>query len=72
MSPAVHNTTVDPLHALIRLVGGVVGAQVGVGLATRLRAEQLRILLALLVIAVCFKLLADLVLRPDELYSLQR
>ena len=58
------------LLALILLVGGVIGAQVGVGLAARLRAEQLRILLALLVIGVCLKLFADLVLRPAELYSL--
>jgi uncharacterized membrane protein YfcA len=67
---AVENKTVDTLLALILLVGGVVGAQIGVGLATRLRAEQLRIGLALLVVAVCLKLLADLVIRPDELYSI--
>ena len=36
----------------------------------RLRAEQLRILLALLVIAVCLRLFADLAVRPDELYSI--
>ena len=69
---AVQNKTVDTLLALILLVGGVIGAQIGVGLATRLRAEQLRILLALLVMGVCLKLLADLVIRPDELYSIQR
>ena len=67
---AVQNGTVDVLLALILLVGGVIGAQIGVGLAARLRAEQLRILLALLVVGVCLKLFADLVLRPDELYSL--
>ena len=39
-------------------------------LAGRLRAEQLRVLLALLVLGVCLKLLADLVIRPAELYSL--
>ena len=46
---AVQSGTVDVLLALILLVGGVIGAQIGVGLATRLRAEQLRVLLALLV-----------------------
>ena len=56
--------------ALILLVGGVIGAQVGVRLAGRLRAEQLRVLLALLVVGVCLKLFADLVIRPAELYSL--
>ena len=53
-----------PLYAL-SLLGGI-----GVGLAARLRAEQLRILLALLVVGVCLKLAADLVIRPAELYSL--
>jgi uncharacterized membrane protein YfcA len=67
---AVQNGTVDVLLALVLLVGGVIGAQVGVVLATRLRAEQLRILLALLVVGVCLKLFADLVLRPEDLYSL--
>ena len=67
---AVRSGTVDVLLALILLVGGVIGAQIGVGLAARLKAEQLRVLLALLVIAVCLKLFADLVIRPAELYSL--
>jgi uncharacterized membrane protein YfcA len=67
---AVQNGTVDVMLAVVLLVGGVIGAQIGVGLAARLRAEQLRILLALLVVGVCLKLAADLVVRPDELYSL--
>lgn len=66
---AVQSKTVDTLLALILLLGGVIGAQIGVSLAARLRAEQLRILLAFLVLGVCLKLLGDLVLRPDELYS---
>jgi uncharacterized membrane protein YfcA len=66
----VQNGSVDVLLALILLIGGVIGAQIGVGLSARLRAEQLRILLALLVIAVCLKLFADLVIEPGELYSL--
>jgi uncharacterized membrane protein YfcA len=67
---AVRSGTVDVLLALVLLVGGVIGAQVGVSLAARLRAEQLRILLALLVVAVCLKLFFDLVITPAELYSL--
>jgi hypothetical protein len=66
---AVQNKTVDVVLTLLLLVGGVIGAQLGANLATRLRAEQLRILLALLVMAVGLRLLLDLVLRPDELYS---
>lgn len=67
---AVANKSVDAVLAVILLLGGVIGAQVGVVLATRLKAEQLRILLAVLVIAVCLKLAADLVITPRELYSL--
>jgi uncharacterized protein len=67
---AVQSQSVDVVLAVLLLVGGVVGAQIGVGLATRLRAEQLRILLALLVIVVCLKLLLELILTPADLYSL--
>jgi uncharacterized membrane protein YfcA len=67
---AVQSATVDVMLAVILLVGGVIGAQIGVGLAARLRAEQLRILLALLVVGVSLKLFADLVIRPEELFSI--
>lgn len=67
---AVQSQSVDAVLALFLLVGGVVGAQIGATLSQRLRAEQLRVLLALLVLSVCLKLLADLILRPEELYSL--
>ena len=67
---AVSYNTVDVMLAVLLIVGGVVGAQIGTGLGARLRAEQLRILLALLVLAVCGKLALDLVLRPDDLYSI--
>ena len=45
-------------------------AQVGTQIGTRMRAEQLRILLALMVLAVCGKLAFDLLVQPSELYSL--
>jgi uncharacterized membrane protein YfcA len=64
------NGTVDLLLALLLLVGGVLGAQFGTRFVGRLRGEQIRALLALLVLAVCIKLLVDLVVTPDDLYSL--
>lgn len=67
---AIANQTVDGVLAVILLVGGVVGAQIGVRIAPRLKAEQLRILLALLVLAVCAKLGFDLVATPDEFFAL--
>ena len=56
--------------AVLLLVGGVIGAQIGTQIGTRLKAEQLRILLALIVLAVCGKLALDLLVMPSELYSL--
>ncbi|WBU58218.1 sulfite exporter TauE/SafE family protein [Paracoccus sediminicola] len=67
---AVSYNTVDIMLAVLLIVGGVTGAQIGTHLGSRLRAEQLRILLALVVLAVCVKLALDLFLRPDNLYSL--
>ena len=64
------NYSVDILLALILILGGVIGAQVGTRIGARLKAEQLRILLALLVLAVAVKLVFDLVLTPDELFSI--
>jgi uncharacterized protein len=67
---AVENQTVDFVLALLLLTGGVIGAQFGARVGYRMKAEQLRALLALLVLAVCARLAYDLVVRPDELYTL--
>ena len=67
---AISYNTVDIMLAVLLIVGGVTGAQIGTYLGARLRAEQLRILLALVVLAVCVKLAMDLFLTPDDLYSL--
>lgn len=70
MLHAYTNHTVDMMLAMILLVGGVVGAQIGTQIGLKLKAEQLRIMLALLVLIVCFKLGLDLLIRPSELYSI--
>lgn len=67
---AVTSRSVDIVLAFFLIIGGVVGAQVGAALGLRLRAEQLRILLALLVLAVAAKIALDLVLRPAELFQI--
>ena len=67
---ATTNYTVDIALAVLLLLGGVLGAQLGSQFGTRLRAEQLRILLALMVIAVCIKIALDLLIMPSELYSI--
>ena len=66
---AVTNQTVDILLALLLILGGVIGAQIGTRVGVRLKAEQMRILLALLVLTVSGKIALDLLIRPDELYS---
>ncbi|QFT64184.1 hypothetical protein SAMN05421853_102289 [Roseivivax halotolerans] len=69
---ATTTRTVDIVLALALILGGVVGAQIGATLGSRLKAEQLRILLASLVLAVCFKLALDLLLTPDELFVIEQ
>ncbi len=70
MLHATTNYTVDIVLAVLLLVGGVVGAQIGTVIGARMPAEQLRVLLAALVLVVCSKLALDLLIEPSELYSL--
>ncbi|WP_296418575.1 sulfite exporter TauE/SafE family protein [Pseudooctadecabacter sp.] len=67
---ATTNFTVDIVLAVLLLVGGVIGAQIGTRIGVKMKAEQLRILLAIMVLAVCGKLALDLLLTPAELYSI--
>jgi len=67
---ATQNQTVDAALAVLLLLGGVVGAQFGAQLGVRIKGEQLRVLLAMLVLIVCIKLGYDLVATPTELFSL--
>ncbi|MBL9049891.1 MAG: sulfite exporter TauE/SafE family protein [Tabrizicola sp.] len=66
---AVTSQTVDMMLALVLILGGVIGAQIGTRVGVRLKAEQLRILLSLLVLAVAIRIAVDLLVTPDELYS---
>ena len=67
---ATTNFTVDIVLAVLLLVGGVIGAQIGTRIGVKLKAEQLRILLSIMVLAVCGKLAFDLLIQPAELYSI--
>ncbi len=66
---ATTNQNVDVLLVLFLVVGGVIGAQVGAKLGARLRGEQLRILLALIVLGVCAQVAFRMTVTPDSLYS---
>lgn len=67
---ATTNYTVDLVLAVLLLIGGVVGAQYGARIGVLLKAEQLRILLAVIVLAVCGKIALDLLLPPTELFEI--
>ena len=62
--------TVDILLAVLLLTGAVIGAQFGSKYSVRMRGEQLRALLALLVLSVCVKMIFDLTAAPSDLYSI--
>jgi len=64
------NQTVDIVLAALMILGGVIGAQIGASLGTKLKAEYLRGILAIVVLAVCFKIFMDLTLTPENLFSL--
>lgn len=67
---AATNFTVDVMLAFALMVGGAIGAQFGAQAGQKLRGEQLRALLALLVLAVGVRFFLDLVVEPEVLYSL--
>ena len=67
---AAMNHTVDILLSVPLMAGSVVGAQFGVGFSERFKAEQLRALLALIVLAVAVRMAFGLVIKPSDLYSL--
>ncbi len=64
------NQTVDVVLALILMVGGVIGAQFGAAAGHKLKGEQLRALLGLLVLGVCIRLGYDLVVTPTDLFNI--
>jgi uncharacterized protein len=67
---AVQSQSVDILLAFCLMVGGVAGAQFGAAAGKHLRGEQLRGLLALLVLAVAIRFGLSLVLTPSDVYSM--
>jgi uncharacterized membrane protein YfcA len=67
---AVNNQTVDVILAVLLIAGGVVGTQFGSRAGAYLRGDQLRILLALIVLTVCGRLALDLVRTPVDPFSI--
>jgi uncharacterized protein len=63
------NHSVDAVLALILMTGGVIGAQFGARAGQKVRSEQLRLLLGALVLSVGLRFAYNLIVRPDDLYS---
>lgn len=68
---AATNHLVDALLALILMVGGVIGAQFGARAGQKMSGERLRLLLGILVLAVGLRFAVQLVVTPDDLFSLR-
>ena len=67
---ATSDQTVDIVLAFLLVVGGVVGVQLGVRVGSQMRGEQLRALLAVLVVGVALRLFIGLVTTPGDIYSI--
>jgi len=67
---AITTQTVDVPLALILLAGGAIGAQLGARIGSKLPAERIRLLLALIVLAVCAQMGYSLIVPPNDPYSL--
>jgi hypothetical protein len=66
---ATTNHSVDFLLAVLLLVGSTVGAQIGTVFGRKLKGEQLKVLLAAIVLIVTVKIVFDLTLTPSLLIS---
>jgi uncharacterized membrane protein YfcA len=66
-----YNHTVDLVLAIFLLVGSTTGAQIGARISSRLKADQLKIILASIVLLVMVKMALGLLLHPDNLLSIQ-
>ncbi len=66
---SVQTQSVDIVLAVLLLIGGVIGAQFGAAAAQKLRAEQLRAMLAVIVLGVAIRLAIGMTWQPDQLYS---
>jgi uncharacterized membrane protein YfcA len=71
MLHAVTNHLVDAVLALILMVGGVTGAQFGARAGQKIRSEQLRLALGLIILAVGIRFARELVIRPEDLFTIR-
>ena len=68
---AVTTQSVDIVLAVLLLLGGVIGAQYGAMLTTRLKPDLLRLALAVVILLVALRMALGLAWRPDEIFSIE-
>jgi uncharacterized membrane protein YfcA len=68
---AITTQAVDIVLAALLLIGGVVGAQYGAMLTTRVKPDLLRLALAIIILLVALRMALGLAWRPDEIYSIE-
>ena len=71
MVHALTTRSVDIVLAGLLLIGGVIGAQYGAMLATRVKPDLLRLALASIILIVALRMALGLAWRPDEVYSIE-
>ena len=71
MIHAMTTQAVDIVLAGLLLIGGVIGAQYGAILATRMKPDLLRLALAGIILLVALRMLLGLAWRPDEIFSIE-
>jgi uncharacterized membrane protein YfcA len=71
MTHALTTRAVDIVLAGLLLVGGVVGAQYGAVLATRMKPDFLRLALAIVILLVGARMALGLAWRPDEIFTVE-
>ncbi len=71
MIHALTSHSVDIVLAGLLLIGSVFGAQFGARIATSLPPERLRLLLAIIVLLVAFRMILELLYRPSEIFTIQ-
>ncbi|MBS0255464.1 MAG: sulfite exporter TauE/SafE family protein [Proteobacteria bacterium] len=72
MMHALTTRAVDLVLALLLLIGSVSGAQIGAQFAQKASPVRLRLLLALIVLAVALRMAVGLTWRPDEIYTVSQ
>jgi uncharacterized membrane protein YfcA len=66
-----YNHTVDLMMALLLLIGSTLGAQAGARVSSHMKADQLKIILACIVLVVMVKMALELLLHPSLMLSFQ-